>query len=225
MTTDPTPHLLWITSRAAGVTALVLASAGMVLGLAMGGRLTRGPGRLSAARTLHEALALATFAALALHAVALLGDRWLHPSLADLTIPFVSGYRTFWTGLGIIGAWGLLLLGGWALLRKGKLSARAKRVHRSTIVAWAASVGHAIGSGTDMAGGWGLRLAIAMTVPVLVMLVIRVRGATSRPRSGSPRPSGSPRSRRRAPAPELSRRPAPAGSHAPPTTAGAGCTS
>ena len=44
-------------------------------------------------RVLHEALSLATMVALAVHALALLGDGYLKPSLADVTIPFVSGYE------------------------------------------------------------------------------------------------------------------------------------
>ncbi len=79
--TDPGTHLFWITSRAAGVSAIVLASVAVTAGLAIGA--TGGPlrGRSAQLRTLHEALSLATLAALALHGLALLGDGWLHPSL------------------------------------------------------------------------------------------------------------------------------------------------
>ena len=46
---------------------------------------------------MHEALSLATLAALDVHALALLGDSFMAPSLADITIPFVSGYQRLWT--------------------------------------------------------------------------------------------------------------------------------
>ena len=67
-------HFFWITSRAAGTAALLLSSAAVCVGLAMGGRLVRGRD-LSAT---HEALSLATIAALGVHALSLLGDgfRW-----------------------------------------------------------------------------------------------------------------------------------------------------
>jgi methionine sulfoxide reductase heme-binding subunit len=97
---DP-EHIFWITSRAAGVVALLASSAAVTVGLLMGGRLVRGQtGQL---RVAHEALALATIAALVIHAGALLGDGYLSPSLADVTIPFVSGYERVWTTTGIVG--------------------------------------------------------------------------------------------------------------------------
>ena len=50
-------------------------------------------------------------AALAVHALALLGDQYLRPSLLDVTVPFVSDYKTGWTSLGIIAGWATVLLG------------------------------------------------------------------------------------------------------------------
>src|SRR5262245_22749837 len=109
MAVDPTPHLFWITSRAAGVVALGAASISVSLGLAMSLRL-RGLRRADL-KILHETLSLAALVAIAVHGVALLGDGFLHPSVADLTIPFVSSYKTFWTSIGIISGWALALLG------------------------------------------------------------------------------------------------------------------
>ena len=38
--------------------------------------------------------------AIAVHGVTLLGDRWLHPGLAGIAVPFAMGYRPSFTGLG-----------------------------------------------------------------------------------------------------------------------------
>src|SRR5690349_23045367 len=92
-------HLFWITSRAAGTAALLLSSLAVCAGLLIGGKLVRGRPDL---RHLHEALSLAALTALVVHAVSLLGDSYLSPSLADITIPFVSGYQRGWTTLGIV---------------------------------------------------------------------------------------------------------------------------
>ena len=100
LATSAAPHLFWITSRAAGSAALILSSLAVCLGLMMGGRFVKRRG--VDLRSTHEALSLATLVAIAVHAVALLGDGFLKPSIADLTIPFVSGYMTFWTTTGII---------------------------------------------------------------------------------------------------------------------------
>src|SRR5215207_4619718 len=95
-----TEHAFWITSRAAGVVAVLASSAAVTAGLLIGRRMIRG--RTVALRTAHEALSLAAIAALVVHALALLGDGYLSPSLADVTIPLVSGYERLWTTTGIV---------------------------------------------------------------------------------------------------------------------------
>ena len=72
-------HLFWITSRAAGTVALLLSSVGVGLGLMMSTKLLRG--RAVDLRVAHEAISLATMLAIVVHAVTLLGDSFLKPSL------------------------------------------------------------------------------------------------------------------------------------------------
>src|SRR5215208_2687779 len=72
LATGTGPHLFWITSRAAGTAALVLSSLGVCAGLLMSGRFMRGRG--ADLRPLHEALSLATVAALLVHGLSLVGD-------------------------------------------------------------------------------------------------------------------------------------------------------
>src|SRR5215210_4341430 len=96
-------HFFWLTSRAAGTAALILSSVSVAVGLLMGGRLLKRRG--VDLRTTHEALSLATLVALPVHAGALLGDGFLSPSLADITLPFASGYRAPWMAVGIIAGW------------------------------------------------------------------------------------------------------------------------
>ena len=75
----------------------------------MGGRMVKRRGL--DLRVVHEALSLTALAALVVHALALLGDGYLRPSLADIAIPFASGYQRWWMALGIVAGWMLLLLG------------------------------------------------------------------------------------------------------------------
>ena len=75
MTVLADTHVFWITSRAAGVVALLAASAAVTIGLLMGGRMVKRRGL--DLRAVHEALSLATLIALAVHAVALLGDAFI----------------------------------------------------------------------------------------------------------------------------------------------------
>jgi len=171
MTTSATPHLFWITSRAAGIVALVLASLAVSLGLLMSTKLLRrrGPDLIAT----HEILSLATIAAILVHGLTLLGDQFLHPSLADISIPFVSGYKTVWTSLGIIAGWSLLLLGLSYYARRRIGTARWRKLHRFTALAWIAGLVHSLGEGTDAGQVWFLALIAIVVVPALGLLVFR----------------------------------------------------
>jgi methionine sulfoxide reductase heme-binding subunit len=168
--TNPAPHLFWITSRSAGTAALVLASAGVSLGLLMGGRFTRGRGL--DLRVAHEALALATLAAVAVHALALLGDGYLSPTIFDISVPFVSSYKTGWTTAGIVAAWSLAIFGV-AYYARAKLGRhRWRTLHRFTVLAWALGVIHTLGEGTDAGQAWFLVLTAIAVVPPLILLAV-----------------------------------------------------
>jgi sulfoxide reductase heme-binding subunit YedZ len=170
--TATTPHLFWITSRAAGTAALVLSSAGVCAGLLMGGRLMRGKG--PDLRAVHEALSLATIAALLVHGLSLLGDKYLHPSLADIAVPFASSYKTGWTSLGIVSAWALILLGPSYYVRRVIGQERWRTLHRFTALAWIGGLVHALGEGTDAGSPWFLALIAVSTVPAVLLLAWRI---------------------------------------------------
>src|ERR1700720_4157770 len=155
MSTDPTPHLFWITSRAAGTVALLLASVAVCVGLLMQARLLR---RVSKAdlRIVHEALSLGTIVSVLVHGLALLGDGFLHPSVLDISVPFLSSYKTAWTTVGILGGWGLILLGLSYYLRGHIGVARWRILHRFTALAWLLGLVHALGEGSDSGQTWFL---------------------------------------------------------------------
>lgn len=167
-------HLFWIASRAAGIVALLLSSAAVGVGLTQGSRWLRGRGL--DLRATHEALSLATLAALALHVVALFGDSFLSPSVADLTLPFVSSYQRGWTTLGIVSGWALPLL-GLSYYARGRIgTARWRRLHRFTALAWLAAIVHSLGEGTDAGELWFLAAVGIAIAPPLVLLSVRSVG-------------------------------------------------
>jgi sulfoxide reductase heme-binding subunit YedZ len=156
-------HIFWITSRAAGIVALLAASAAVAVGVSMRRQ-----------RALHEALSLATLAALAVHALALLGDGYLKPSLADVTIPFAGDYERWWTSLGIVGGWMFVILGLSYYVRGRIGPARWRALHRFTALAWVLGVVHALGAGTDADAAWFLLAAAAAVLPASALLVRRL---------------------------------------------------
>src|SRR5436190_10062136 len=165
-------HLFWITSRAAGTAALVLSSVAVAVGLSMGSRLVKK--RLAETRAIHEALSLATILALVVHALSLFGDSYLKPSLADVTIPFASDYKTFWTTTGIVGGWMLILL-GLSYYARGRIGPqRWRRLHRFTALAWVFGLAHALGEGTDAGTAWFLVATAIVVIPAGALLVRRL---------------------------------------------------
>jgi sulfoxide reductase heme-binding subunit YedZ len=171
-------HVFWVTSRAAGLVALILASASVGVGVSMGGRMIRGRG--PDLKVIHEALSIATLAAVALHALALLGDAYFHPTIADLTIPFASGYREPYMALGIIAGWCLFAFGLSFYARKQIGIARWKVIHRFTALAWMLGVIHTLGEGSDAGRIWFLAIIAVVVAPTLVLVLARV--ARRRPR-------------------------------------------
>jgi len=187
--TSVSPHLFWITSRAAGIVSLVLASLAVSAGLVMSLRMMRA--RRPDLVVLHEVLSLGTLAALAVHGFALLGDHFLSPTLADIALPFAWSYKTLWTSIGIIGGWALIILGVSYYARHAIGANRWRKLHRFTALAWIAGVVHTLGEGTDAGQMWFLAMLAVVAVPAIVLLAVRYLTEEE-----TPRPTAGPRNRR-----------------------------
>lgn len=177
--TDVSTHLFWIISRGAGTTAMVLSSTAVGLGLTMGGRLIRGG--LFERRTYHEILSLAVMVSIAVHGLALVADTYLHPSLLDVTVPFVFSYKTIPTSLGIVAGWALICLGLSFYARRRIGIQRWRMIHRFTALAWLAGLVHTFTEGTDRGQLWFIALILVTAAPAMALLVVRLTGRHTPP--------------------------------------------
>ena len=177
--TDPSLHIWWLASRAAGIVALGLITASVMLGLAMANKLLRG--RNYAA--IHEHLSVAGLVAILAHGVTLLGDSWLHPGLVGIAVPFTMGYRTVFTGLGIMAGYLAAALGLSFYVRR-RIGARLwRKAHRFTPVVYLLALVHALGAGTDASTSWLRTFMLATGVPILALIGMRLRpGRSSTPK-------------------------------------------
>ncbi len=171
---SPATHWFWILSRGAGITALMLSTTTISYGLVMAGRMRSGGN--ADRREYHQVLALATMAAIAFHGLILLGDPFLHPDLADLTVPFVSSYRTAWTTLGIIAGYTTIAIGLGFYLRDRIGRRHMAVIHRLTVLAWVLGLVHAFFEGTDAGEWWFIALVAISCAPVAVLLGLRCSG-------------------------------------------------
>jgi sulfoxide reductase heme-binding subunit YedZ len=187
---DPSQYVFWLASRAAGITALVLVSVAVILGLYMAGNLGTRPGYKRVLAKLHEQIAVAALIAIPLHGFLLLGDHWLRPGVTGVLVPFTMDYRPLWTGLGIVGAYLAALLGLTFYFRRRIGAARWRRAHRLIAVVYVLGAVHALGAGTDGAGIWLRGIVVASAVPIVVLLVLRYRPRPQRRAALRPRPGG-----------------------------------
>jgi methionine sulfoxide reductase heme-binding subunit len=181
--TDPGQHLFWIASRSLGVVALVLTAVSVGLGLAMSSRLAKGAEPRARIKQLHEATALGGLLAITGHGLALLGDSYLHPGLSGVAIPFETSYRSFWTGLGIVGGYLAAVL-GLSFYIRGWIGPKLwRQLHRWTLVVFVLGVIHTIGAGTDAGTLWLTVILVATAAPIALLTALRWL-STSEPGQG-----------------------------------------
>lgn len=192
MTTDPSHQLFWLASRALGVTAIAFMAASMCLGLAMSGKLGRRPGLPAKLKRWHEATTLVTLGLVVAHAGVLLGDGYLRPGLAGITLPFQMSFRPLFSGMGIIAGWLGVILGGSFYVRKWIGVKTWRTLHRFTLVVYVLAVGHVVGAGTDGRSPWMLAMLTLLTAPIVFGLTYRLLPAPARPRRAPARAGAQP---------------------------------
>ncbi len=180
----PSNYVFWLAGRSAGIVAMLLVTASVLIGLAMAARVMPPRWRRTAVR-LHEHLALISLGAIGAHGLLLAADPWLKAGVKGIAIPFVISYRPLWTGLGIIGGYLTALLALSFYLRRRIGPRLWRRMHRFTVVGYALSLVHALGSGTDMAIPAVRYAVLASALPVVFLLALRYQ----RGRVGSPAPA------------------------------------
>jgi sulfoxide reductase heme-binding subunit YedZ len=179
---DPGQHLWWLASRSMGVVAMVIVSLSVALGLAMSGRIVRGPGVAAWLKTFHEALALSGLMAIVLHGLLLLPDPYLHPGLAGITIPFALPARRAGVAAGVVAGW-LAAIITLSFYVRSWIGARAwRRLHRWTFAVYLLGLTHTIAAGTDAGAAWLLAMLTLSALPVLVAGAYRVATLEPSPR-------------------------------------------
>jgi sulfoxide reductase heme-binding subunit YedZ len=206
MTQDaPSNYVWWLAGRSAGVVALLLLTASVIVGLAMAARVLPPRWRREGVHV-HQHLSLLALGAIGAHGILLAADPWLKAGVTGITVPFALAYRPLWTGVGIIGGYlaAMFVLSFYVRRRIGGRLWR--RLHRFTVIAYVLSLAHSLGAGTDASIPLVRYAMLASALPVVGLLALRVasqrRPARPAPRPASDsRPAPSPRPARRPPAP------------------------
>jgi sulfoxide reductase heme-binding subunit YedZ len=179
MAAGPSP--LWFATRGAGTVTLLLLTAVVALGILTAGSAARSrvwPRFVSAG--LHRNLSLFAIVFLVAHVITAVADPYAKLGWRDAAIPFVSSYRPFWLGLGVIAGELVLALVVTSALRP-LLGFRAwKTVHWLAYASWPVAIFHSLGTGTDAPATWSLALVGGCTLTVVAAIAWRVGPETAR---------------------------------------------
>jgi sulfoxide reductase heme-binding subunit YedZ len=156
--------VLWYVDRGSGLAALLLLTTSVVLGVVSVARVHSSRWPRFAIAQLHRNLSLMALAFGVVHVVTSVVDSFVPISVADALVPFIGAYRPFWLALGTIGADLMIAVLITTALRR-RLGFRAWRtVHLLSYAAWATSVIHSVGIGSDARSAVWAVMAIAACI-------------------------------------------------------------
>lgn len=187
------PQVFWFLSRSSAFVAYLLLWASMALGLLITNKLARlWPGGPQAF-DLHQYATLLGLAFALFHGLILIGDHYIHFSLAVVLTPFASAsYRPLWVGLGQTGFYFMGLIALSFYVRK-QITPRVWRlVHYLSFVTYLLALAHGIFSGTDSASLLARGLYWASGGLLLFLLVYRLLVSAFKLRPGAKSPTRRP---------------------------------
>lgn len=175
---------LWITSRAAGVTAFLALSLDVAFGLFIStGIADRAIPRARIVEA-HRFLSAVTLTLTAVHAGALLGDRFVRFDILDVLVPLVSRYRPISIGLGLVAAY-LAVLIHQSFAWRRRLGAKLWRsLHYASFGSYAAALLHGVSAGTDARALSGVYLASGSLIGFLVLYRVAIARRPPAPARG-----------------------------------------
>lgn len=186
---------LWLAARAAGITAYLILTFVVAVGLILSHPINRSTWKLSKQIfPWHENLYVFMVAFLAVHIVSIILDPYAGVGIAGSFIPGLSSYRSVPVALGSLALYSLLISGLTARYTKWLPPGIWLKIHRLSLVVWGLSWAHGILAGADteaMAAMYvitGLAVLGAAAYRYWVSKQHRPTFATSLPESGVARP-------------------------------------
>ena len=144
-------QIWWYVTRASGIIAYLLLWFSTVLGLGVTSKYLDGMLDRMFTYDFHEFISLLSVAFMLVHVLVLTFDRYLPYSLAQILVPFISPYRPFWVGVGVIAFYITLLVTVTFYLRN-RIGRRAFRViHIFSLLGYIGATLHGYYAGTDTA--------------------------------------------------------------------------
>jgi methionine sulfoxide reductase heme-binding subunit len=167
-------QLLWLTSRAAALTAFFLLAASLISGQALRSAMFEGTIRNRDLSNLHRFLTVCWVPFVALHVLAMTLDAVARISPIDLVIPFQVSYAGFAIGLGTIGFDLLLIVTVTSYVRRHLDPLAWRWLHRLSYPMFGVFALHALLSGTDFARSFVLAPAAGVVAFIVIVSLARL---------------------------------------------------
>ena len=144
-------QLWWYVTRASGIIAYLLLWFSTILGLAVTSKYLDGMLDRLFTYDFHEFISLLSIAFTLVHVLVLMLDKYLPYTFAQILVPFISPYRPFWVGIGVISFY-LIILVTITFYLRNKIGKRAFRtIHYLSLLSYVGVTLHGYYSGTDTA--------------------------------------------------------------------------
>jgi len=147
-------HIWWYITRASGLMAYLLVWLSTLWGFAISSKIFDSFLERMFTYDFHEQLSLLSLGFVVLHVVVLMLDKVEPMSLAEVLIPFVSSYRPFWTGVGIITFYISILVTVTFYIRSWISMKTFRTIHYLSVAAYVGALFHGLFAGTDSTLSW-----------------------------------------------------------------------
>jgi sulfoxide reductase heme-binding subunit YedZ len=168
-------HEFWYLSRAAGFTAYLLLFTSVALGIAIGTRLTERFVRRNVVFDLHRFTTILALLFTLFHVYVLLGDGYFNFNVWQLSVPFLTPYRTWQTAVGIASIYAMVLLIASFYVRQFIGYRTWRALHFLTFAMYAGATLHGIAAGTDTTQAWARMIYLLTGASVVALIMYRVQ--------------------------------------------------
>lgn len=168
-------HEFWYLSRAAGFTAYLLLFVSVALGIAIGARLTDPIAKRASVFDLHRFTTLLALAFTLFHVYVMLGDGYFNLNVWQLSVPFLSPYRTWATAVGVASLYVMVLVIGSFYVRRHIGYKTWRALHFLTFALYAGAILHGITSGTDTTQAWARFIYVTTGMAIVLLILYRAQ--------------------------------------------------
>jgi methionine sulfoxide reductase heme-binding subunit len=166
----PDTHWFWYLSRAAGISAYLALALSVIWGLLLSTRLVDTWIARGHSVELHTWISAIALALVAAHALVLIGDPYVRFDLLHVLLPFASAYRPVAVALGVLSAYGSVVVFGSFWLRRQVGQRTWRIVHILAFPTFVTVTLHGMLAGTDSGTAW-MRSVYLLSSGVFVWLL------------------------------------------------------